>query len=136
MAFTYSGNPSATALDLLRFLVGDTVEAVSLLSDAECQYLLTTYSTATAATLPALRAMLAKLAHDTLITVDGVTRDLEFRRTALEVRIQQVERQAGYTIFFGGISQSARDAERADTDRIQPAFHVPQPVGRFDEESA
>jgi hypothetical protein len=60
MAFTYDDTTigTSTSVSRLRYLVGDTVEARSLLTDAECSYLITTYATADAAAIPACRKML------------------------------------------------------------------------------
>lgn len=43
MTFTYSGNPGASALDEVRFLIQDTDEDEPLLSDEEITYLLDAY---------------------------------------------------------------------------------------------
>ena len=44
MAWTYSGNPAASALDSVRFLIGDTDTTNQLLADAEITWLLTTWN--------------------------------------------------------------------------------------------
>jgi len=44
MTFTYSGNPSSSNLDLVRFLLQDTVSTDELLSNEEITYLLTTWT--------------------------------------------------------------------------------------------
>lgn len=41
MAWTYSGNPSSSLLDEVRFLIGDTDSTFPLLQDEEIQYTLT-----------------------------------------------------------------------------------------------
>jgi len=41
--FTYSGDPSASDLDAVRFLIGDTAENDAELQDEEILYLLTTW---------------------------------------------------------------------------------------------
>jgi hypothetical protein len=43
MTFTYSGNPSSSNLDLVRFLLQDTVSTDELLSNEEITYLLTAW---------------------------------------------------------------------------------------------
>jgi hypothetical protein len=54
MAFTYSGNPGASNLDRLRFLIGDTKEIGHILEDEELTYLIDTYTTSENALLAAL----------------------------------------------------------------------------------
>ncbi|MDE2100081.1 MAG: hypothetical protein KGL39_22695 [Patescibacteria group bacterium] len=44
MGWTYSGDPSASSLDEVRFLVGDTDTSDQLLQDAEAQYAITKYA--------------------------------------------------------------------------------------------
>jgi len=44
MAFTYSGNPSNSSLDLVRFLLQDTDSTDVLLTDAEIDYLILTWT--------------------------------------------------------------------------------------------
>ena len=46
MSFTYSGNPSATQLDLVRFLLNDTEATDYVIEDAEITYLVSTWNNA------------------------------------------------------------------------------------------
>ena len=43
MSWSYSGNPSSSDLDALRFLIGDTDENAPIMQDEELQYLITEY---------------------------------------------------------------------------------------------
>lgn len=43
MSFSYSGDPSESALDLLRFTLGDTDAAEPIMQDAEYEYLIAQY---------------------------------------------------------------------------------------------
>ena len=47
MSFTYSGDPSKSALDAARFLIGDTNENAPIMQDEEIQYILNTYGDGT-----------------------------------------------------------------------------------------
>lgn len=63
MAFTYNDSDlSGDTVSAVRFVVGDTVKATALLSDGEISHLLTTYTSARAACVPAVDAMIAKCA--------------------------------------------------------------------------
>ena len=127
MAFTYSGNPAANPIDLLRFLVGDTVAGVALLGDQEILYLIATHGTAQAAVIPALRAMLRLCLHDTIVGADGITKDLRWRQDALKDQLREAEREQAYLALpaWGGTSKALRDARREETDYLQPAFTTP-----------
>ena len=43
MSFTYSGDPTESAVDLLRFTLGDTDSAAPIMQDAEYEYLISLY---------------------------------------------------------------------------------------------
>ena len=46
MAFSYSGDPTESQVDLLRFTLGDTDESAPLMQDAEYEYLISQYPNA------------------------------------------------------------------------------------------
>ena len=46
MAFSYSGDPTESTVDLLRFTLGDTDESSPLMQDAEYEYLISQYPNA------------------------------------------------------------------------------------------
>lgn len=43
MAFTYSGDPTESVIDMLRFTVGDTDPSAPILQDAEYEYIIGLY---------------------------------------------------------------------------------------------
>lgn len=59
MTFTYSGDPSTSQLDEVRFLVGDTDSSAVMLQDAEVTWLLSTATSTTAAAAEAADACAA-----------------------------------------------------------------------------
>lgn len=129
MTISYTGNPANSSIDALRLMVGDTNCTQALLHDEELAYLLTTYTTVNAAVPEALRAMLLRCAQDTLVSADGITRDLTERRVALERRLADVLRLAQFRSvvpFVGGTSLAERDTRREASDLVQPAFQRDQ----------
>lgn len=56
MAFTYSGDPSTSMKDYLRFMLGDTIEQSPILQDAELQYIIDTSANGTQSLARAFRA--------------------------------------------------------------------------------
>ena len=60
MAWSYSGNPGASALDLIRFLIQDTDINDQLLSNEELTYLNTTYGDPYSAAIAAVTSLIAK----------------------------------------------------------------------------
>jgi hypothetical protein len=64
MTFTYSGNPGASALDEVRFLIQDTETSDQLLSNEEINYLLTAYNgDAFGAAIGAMSSLIAQAAR-------------------------------------------------------------------------
>jgi hypothetical protein len=64
MTFTYSGNPGASSLDEVRFLIQDTDSNDQLLSNEEINYLLTSYDgDAFGAAIAAITALIAQAAR-------------------------------------------------------------------------
>lgn len=47
MAFSYSGDPSKSAVDAARFLIGDTDKSMPIMQDEEIQYIINTYGDGT-----------------------------------------------------------------------------------------
>lgn len=64
MTWTYSGNPSSTDRDAVRFLVADTVSTDPLITDEEIAYLLDLYTEPPHAAVGAARAIAAKFSRE------------------------------------------------------------------------
>jgi len=89
MAWSYSGNPGASGLDEVRFLIQDTDSTDQLLSNEEINYLLTAYSAdAYGAAIAAVIALIAKAAR--AVEESKSVADLSLTRRA-GARLQQWE---------------------------------------------
>lgn len=120
--WTYSGNPSSSLRDAVRFHLGDTNEADQLLADAELDYLITDWALTT--TRPRLLAAEAaevlanRAAREVTVNGDGVTANLQeqianFRALATALRFQDGQRNlAGPDLNV--------DAETWDDPSIRP----------------
>lgn len=62
MTWTYSGNPGASTLDEVRFLIQDTDTNDQLLQDEELNYLITSYGDPYSAAVAAVSALIGRLA--------------------------------------------------------------------------
>jgi hypothetical protein len=60
MTWTYSGDPSASAKDAVRFTIGDTDDTDELISDEEVTYLISIHNGVGMASVGAARAIAAK----------------------------------------------------------------------------
>lgn len=69
MAWTYSGNPAASARDKVRFLCGDTDTNDQLLQDEEIDYLLTVRSSPESTAPLACSTIMGKLAREVDYTI-------------------------------------------------------------------
>lgn len=132
MTQSYTGNPASSTKDEVRFLTGDTHAGTMLLEDEEITWMITREGSVDNALTEIIRAMLAKCAHDTLVSADGITRDLSGRRAMLEKLLRTIDERSSMrnvAPFVGGTSIAERDTRQQDGDLIQPAFRR----GQFDD---
>ena len=126
---TYSGDPTASSLDKVRFLVGDTNTADPQLSDEEILWLISSqgniYNAAAMACeqIVSLGRLVDKKVGDFEIRGSSRARDLMSRAKSLRIRAA-----ASAVPYAGGISRSDKQSYEDDTDRVTPAFHI----GQFD----
>ena len=126
MVWSYSGDPSDSNKDYVRFLVGDTDANDEQLQDAEIEFLLTRYnSNAFMAAADAARSIGAKYAR----RVDKAVGDLKLAYSGLYKHYQalakDLQRQASLNsvnITAGGVFKATGEASRADDTILQPPF--------------
>ena len=147
MTWTYTGNPSATARDAIRFLVGDTDTNDQLVSDEEIAWVNNQVSGSDTAT-----TYLYSAAYRTMLTIaskfsrlaDQTVGDLKvsLSQKADNARTQAVELKvlAGREGMVpvpnaGGISISDKEIDRANSDRVAPFFTSGQFANTADEDA-
>lgn len=126
MSYSYSGNPSNSAKDLVRFLIGDTDQSDWLLQDEEIQYLLSLYNNvALNASIRACESIIAKFSRLADESAGSVSVSFSQKATAyqkmittLRVRLATDDMQP----FAGGISQAQKQIVEANKDRVPPDF--------------
>lgn len=122
MSWSYSGDPGASDLDEVRFLIGDTDTDDQQLSDEEINYLLTSTGSVQAAALGAARSLWAKYSR----MVDQKTGDIDIkysqRKDAYAALIRQLQLGMLPVPYAGGISEDDKQVDEADSDVVQPAF--------------
>ena len=125
MAWTYSGDPSSSERDELRFIIGDTDSSDQQFSDEELDYLLTEYGSPLAAAVPAIEALIAKYSR----YADQRTGDISISYSKrvdqyndLLDTIKEKLATADARPYCGGISISDREIDEDDDDRVAPAF--------------
>lgn len=123
MTWTYSGNPGASNLDALRFLIGDTDSTNAQFTDEELNYLL---EEAEESIIHAGLAACVRLIAKYTRYVDQKTGDIDIKYSQRLAQLHGLHRQLreGLTPewYFGGISQADIEAVQEDEDRQGPIF--------------
>lgn len=125
MTWTYSGDPSASDRDQVRFLIGDTDSTDKQLQDEEIAYLLAQYPDARQAAAQAAWAVAAKYARlasshsvgDTAYAYGSRQQYYESLAAQLNSRSLQSARP-----YCGGISLSDKARVEGDADRNAGPF--------------
>lgn len=126
MSWTYSGNPSKSDRDAVRFWIGDTDENSQQLADEEIDYLLAQESTAKGAAAEAAYALAAKYARLVTQSVGDLSisygeRQQHYRDLAARLSTDDLR---GIVPYAGGIEVSDRETREADTTLTEPAFKM------------
>lgn len=124
-SWSYSGDPSSSTLDQVRFLVGDTDGQDQLLSDEEILWTIGEQGSIYSAAALCCRAIIGSGR-----LVDKKVGDLEIsasqRATQYENLALALERRTSYVAmpYAGGISISDKQSVEDGTDRMRPAFTI------------
>jgi len=127
MTWNYSGDPSKTPRDEVRYLVGDTCKEKGLVSDEEIAYSLSKFPDSSLAAALVLRALAAKFSRAVSSSVDGVSKNCsdlakQFREQAEILDPEGVTAVALVLPSFGGLSKSQKADWNDDLDAVQPSF--------------
>jgi hypothetical protein len=137
MAWTYSGNPSSSALDEIRYLIGDTIQTKPwTLQDAEIQYAIDLYSAHPPVIGQNYRAA-AEAAQNILTKLMGAINDKKVGDLSISVnnsaltffrgaynRLRALATLHAVPPYLGGYSHSEKQAQDANPDRVQLAIKI------------
>jgi hypothetical protein len=128
MSWSYSGNPSTSDKDAVRYLSGDTDTTDQLATDEEILWVLTQYPdvyTAAAIVCESIAAKLGTQVDKSIgsLSVSASQRAAAFRKQATTLRLNS---NASAEVFVGGLSISAKQTLNEDTDAVQPSFRFNQ----------
>lgn len=129
MSWSYSGDPSSSDKDAVRFNIGDTIEEDHQLQDEEILYLLDVNGGSVRnATIDAFKALISKYSRFVNEDVGDVSVDLSDRLANFKMALSEYERglTALVSPYVGGISVSDKVNNERDTDRVGPFFDRPQ----------
>lgn len=124
MTWSYSGDPSNSSTDAVRFLIGDTDSADQQMSDEEIGWLVSEAGSTYAAAVLACDGLAAKYARQTdktagELSVKSSQRMEHYTMLAKRLRQRSVTRALP---FAGGISKASKDTFEENDDRVAPAF--------------
>lgn len=120
MTWTYSGDPSASMLDAVRFHIGDTDTNDQLLSNEEIQYHITEQVTLLRAASESARAVAAKFARLMNRSIGGLSADFSSKyRQYLELSDNLLARDEITPVrpFVSGYKRSQKEMMEDELDR-------------------
>lgn len=128
MLYTYSGDPAASNLDKVRFLIGDTdVTSDPQLTDAEINAMLTDNAgNAYSAAIACVEALISKYSRKVTKSVGDLSisySDIVGNYRELLAGLRRRATVQICTPYAGGISISDKQTDEADSDRTQPSFY-------------
>jgi hypothetical protein len=130
MTWSYTGDPSSSAKDEVRFLSGCTNTDRQLVSDEEINYALSQYSEPNLAAALVLRALAALFSRETDyregdISVADSKQAKAFLDMANELDPSGITTNAAVLALpsFGGLSKTDKETLASDTDAVQPSFY-------------
>lgn len=121
----YSGDPTSSDGDKLRFLLGDTDPNYPVFTDSEVAYLLAQYPDPLVAAIAGCQSLIARYASQVDRSIGALSISAGQRvehYTALLATLQGQQAMTTAIPWAGGLSVSGKDAQNSDTDRVQPAF--------------
>ena len=125
MSFSYSGNPSNSPKDEVRFLVGDTNPNSFNLHDAEIKYMITTEGTVLAAAVAGSLAIASRYAKLIDESVGNVSKSYSQRfehYTLLSGQLRRRNAEKSVLPYASGISEADKETLETDTDNVRSAF--------------
>jgi len=131
MSWTYSGSPSDSTLDAVRFLSRQNSSGDSILiEDEEIQYLLDQGSGVYRVAAEVCNLLSLKFSERaSLVTIGKLAIEYGGRAEAYGSRCLALQRLAavrGSVPYAGGVDKGDFDATAADTSLVKPAFKVGQ----------
>lgn len=126
MTWTYSGDPSSTDRDEVRFLIQDTDTTDQQVSDEEIAYAVSNEPSNISAAIRICRVLSAKYARKP----DKKVGDLSISWSQLSKRYSELAQELEDSDmvsmvpvpYAGGISKSDKNSVELDTDRVDPSF--------------
>lgn len=125
LGWTYSGDPSTSARDLLRFDIGDTDENSPLLQDTELNYVIDNQSSQHRRVADCFERIGRKILQRPNFALDKWREDRhDVAKSFLEQAKELRKRGAAAGLYAGGISKADKLTREQDTDRDEPFAYI------------
>lgn len=127
MSWTYSGDPSASSLDEVRFLIGDTDTTDQLLQDAEVTYAITKYTDPLQAAVSLCVQLAAKFARLVDVADDTVKAAFSQRSKGFASLADTLKQQLMTPLvgpWAGSFSLDYQKQVASDVSMVQPQFTI------------
>jgi|TARA_R100000655_G_scaffold1922_3_gene7232 hypothetical protein len=134
MAWSYSGDPDSSALDAIRFLIGDTDTNDQLLANEEITWTNSQVTGSTTSTdalytvayrcMVTIASKFSRLADQSIgdMKVDMSQKAEGARLQAKELKALAQSEGGTPTPYAGGITVTDKDIDRENSDLVQPSF--------------
>ena len=128
MAWSYSGDPSSSPKDEVRFLVGDVLSTKPQLQDGEINFAISQYSNIYLAAAECSRWIAGQYSRKVDLVTGTLKTNYSEAAKAYTLRATELEARGmargGAMPYCGGISLADKRAQEADTDRVPPQFKL------------
>jgi len=127
VTWAYSGDPSSSTKDAVRFLIGDTDEDDPLVQDEEIKWFTDNWSDHYMAAAAICDSLAGKFAREVNVSADGISYSgnqiaQNFTQLAQQLRqMSGMDRKHGVP-YVGGISWKERAKADTDKDRVPEYF--------------
>ena len=126
MTWSYDGDPANSDLDAVRREIGDTNTNDQLLSNEEVNFALDqegdSITAASARCCEWLMREFAKQADKTIGQLNITLSQKSIRYEAMATKLRKKGIKSALAPYAGGLSETERDIDEADTNLVQPIF--------------
>lgn len=126
MTWTYTGDPAASSVATVRWLVGDTDPGRKLTTDEEIQYSLSQNSSNTnSAAKEVISSLMIRFATQGIVKIGAFYFDATNIVKGLRAALEELEKRSGlqeHVWYAGGISRDDKRNVESNDDRVPPRF--------------
>lgn len=124
MGWTYSGDPTSSLKDQIRFDLGDTVQADPLLQDEEINFCISKESAYYGQLARACEAVAMRFQREASTKVGPLSYDLATRAKQFSDRADMYRKRAvaAHVPYVGGMSQAEKQNDESNPDKTGPYF--------------